>query len=115
MVPLIQRRLILLIHWLNSVLLSLFSVSSLLIYASPQCGQVYTIVLNMWFGPSPFRCESVGLELMKPGTDSTDSECGDHGEDTRVVKGTLFIVLIIVPLCIGYFLFCCCLEITDNS
>ncbi|CAL8279900.1 unnamed protein product [Boreogadus saida] len=29
------------------------------------------------------RCDSVGLDLMKPGTDSTDSECGEHTQADR--------------------------------
>ncbi|CAL8261345.1 unnamed protein product [Gadus morhua 'NCC'] len=32
-------------------------------------------------------CESVGLNLMKPGTDSTDSECGEHGPHAGLVAG----------------------------
>ncbi|CAL8280062.1 unnamed protein product [Boreogadus saida] len=32
------------------------------------------------------KCESKELKLMKPGTDSTDSECGEHGSE-RLVAG----------------------------
>ncbi|XP_030224761.1 tumor necrosis factor receptor superfamily member 14 isoform X3 [Gadus morhua] len=33
------------------------------------------------------NCESVGLNLMKPGTDSTDSECGEHGQHRGLERG----------------------------
>uniref|UniRef100_A0A8C4Z8T2 TNFR-Cys domain-containing protein n=1 Tax=Gadus morhua TaxID=8049 RepID=A0A8C4Z8T2_GADMO len=33
------------------------------------------------------KCESVGLKLMRPGTDSTDSECGEHGPHAGLVAG----------------------------
>ncbi|CAL8279930.1 unnamed protein product [Boreogadus saida] len=33
------------------------------------------------------KCESVGPKLMKPGTDSTDSECGEHGPHAGLVTG----------------------------
>ncbi|XP_030198369.1 tumor necrosis factor receptor superfamily member 14 [Gadus morhua] len=48
------------------------------------------------------RCESVGLELMKPGTDSTDSECGEHTQVLKaVISGTLLIGIFTV-LFMGY-------------
>ena len=46
---------------------------------------LHTLKLNLLSGPSHFRC--VGLELMKPGTNSTDSECGEHGSRTGLVAG----------------------------
>ncbi|XP_030225200.1 uncharacterized protein LOC115553049, partial [Gadus morhua] len=33
------------------------------------------------------KCESVGLKLMRPGTDSTDSECGEHGQHRGLERG----------------------------
>ncbi|XP_059915660.1 tumor necrosis factor receptor superfamily member 14-like isoform X21 [Gadus macrocephalus] len=33
------------------------------------------------------KCESVGLKLIRPGTDSTDSECGEHGPHAGLVAG----------------------------
>ncbi|CAL8279881.1 unnamed protein product [Boreogadus saida] len=43
-------------------------------------------------------CESVGLKLMKPGTDSTDSECGEHGPQTGLVAGLVIPGVILVAL-----------------
>ena len=42
------------------------------------------------------KCESVGLELMKPGTDSTDSECGGRGADIGLVAGGISGVVLVV-------------------
>ncbi|CAL8261069.1 unnamed protein product [Gadus morhua 'NCC'] len=33
------------------------------------------------------KCDSEGLKLMTPGTDSTDSECGEHGPHAGLVAG----------------------------
>ncbi|KAK0149388.1 Tumor necrosis factor receptor superfamily member 14 [Merluccius polli] len=47
------------------------------------------------------KCESVGLELIKPGRDSTDSECGEHGSNTAVVAiatGVTLAVLLVIAL-----------------
>ena len=41
----------------------------------------------------------MGLKLLKPGTDSTDSECGEHGPHAGLVAGIpviLVMVLIII-------------------
>ncbi|CAL8362059.1 unnamed protein product [Arctogadus glacialis] len=46
------------------------------------------------------KCESVGLKLMKPGTDSTDSECGEHGPQTGLVAGIVIPGVILVALII---------------
>ncbi|XP_059909905.1 tumor necrosis factor receptor superfamily member 14-like [Gadus macrocephalus] len=48
------------------------------------------------------KCESVGLKLMKPGTDSTDSECGEHGPhrglERRHVAGIMPGVILVMAL-----------------
>ncbi|XP_056455800.1 tumor necrosis factor receptor superfamily member 14-like [Gadus chalcogrammus] len=44
------------------------------------------------------KCESVGLKLMKPGTDSTDSECGEHGPETGLVAGVISGVILVMAL-----------------
>ncbi|XP_030206220.1 tumor necrosis factor receptor superfamily member 14 [Gadus morhua] len=48
------------------------------------------------------KCESVGLKLMKPGTDSTDSECGEHGPhrglERRHVTGIMPGVILVMAL-----------------
>ena len=54
-----------------------------------KCDRIHTLKLNLLFGPTHFRCESVGLKLMKPGTDSTDSECGQHGSERGHVAGII--------------------------
>uniref|UniRef100_A0A8C4Z9U9 TNFR-Cys domain-containing protein n=1 Tax=Gadus morhua TaxID=8049 RepID=A0A8C4Z9U9_GADMO len=46
------------------------------------------------------KCESVGLKLMKPGTDSTDSECGEHGPHAGLVAGIVILGVILVALII---------------
>ena len=57
-------------------------------YPPPSIGcTLHTLKLNLLSGPSHFRCESVGLKLMKPGTDSTDSECGEHGPHRGLERG----------------------------
>ncbi|XP_059909674.1 tumor necrosis factor receptor superfamily member 14-like isoform X2 [Gadus macrocephalus] len=40
------------------------------------------------------KCESVGLKLMRPGNDSTDSECGEHGPQTGLVPGIILVILV---------------------
>ncbi|CAL8362051.1 unnamed protein product [Arctogadus glacialis] len=45
------------------------------------------------------KCESVGLKLIIPGTDSTDSECGEHGPQT-IVAGVISGVMLVVALII---------------
>ncbi|XP_056455768.1 tumor necrosis factor receptor superfamily member 14-like isoform X2 [Gadus chalcogrammus] len=42
------------------------------------------------------KCESVGLNLMRPGTDSTDSECGEHGPHAGLVAGIVIPGVILV-------------------
>ncbi|XP_056455775.1 tumor necrosis factor receptor superfamily member 14-like isoform X2 [Gadus chalcogrammus] len=41
-------------------------------------------------------CESVGLKLTKPGTDSTDSECGEHGTGrghvVEIIPGVILVM-----------------------
>ena len=59
---------------------------------------LHTLKLNLLSGPSHFRC--VGLKLMKPGTDSTDSECGEHGPHTGLVAGGVIAVLLVMALII---------------
>ncbi|CAL8254077.1 unnamed protein product [Arctogadus glacialis] len=44
------------------------------------------------------KCESVGLKLMRPGTDSTDSECGEHGAHTGLVAGIISGVIMVMAL-----------------
>ncbi|CAL8254197.1 unnamed protein product [Arctogadus glacialis] len=44
------------------------------------------------------KCESVGLKLMKPGTDSTDSECGEHGPHAGLVAGIVSGVIMVMAL-----------------
>ena len=66
---------------------------------------LHTLKLNLLSGPSPFSCESLGLELMKPGTDSTDSECGEHGSHKRlvaggVIAGVLLVLVLVMALII---------------
>ncbi|XP_059916320.1 uncharacterized protein LOC132464133, partial [Gadus macrocephalus] len=46
------------------------------------------------------KCESVGLKLMRPGTDSTDSECGEHGPHRGLVAG-IVIPGVVMALIIG--------------
>ena len=55
---------------------------------------LHTLKLNLLSGPSSFSCESLGLELKKPGNDSTDSECGEHGSHTGLVAGGVILVLV---------------------
>ncbi|CAL8261077.1 unnamed protein product [Gadus morhua 'NCC'] len=43
------------------------------------------------------KCESVGLKLMKPGTDSTDSECGPQ---TGLVAGIVIPIMLVMALII---------------
>ncbi|CAL8280107.1 unnamed protein product [Boreogadus saida] len=40
------------------------------------------------------KCESKELKLMKPGTDSTDSECGEHGSERGLVAGIVMGVIL---------------------
>ncbi|CAL8261333.1 unnamed protein product [Gadus morhua 'NCC'] len=47
------------------------------------------------------KCESVGLKLMKPGTDSTDSECGGHGPHAGLVAGVVISGVILVMALMG--------------
>ena len=61
---------------------------------------LHTLKLNLLSGPSHFRCESVGLEPMKPGTNSTDSECGKHGAERGHVAGIIPGVLLVMALII---------------
>ncbi|CAL8253983.1 unnamed protein product [Arctogadus glacialis] len=44
------------------------------------------------------KCESVGLKLMKPGTDATDSECGEHGPHAGLVAGIISGVIMVMAL-----------------
>ncbi|CAL8253895.1 unnamed protein product [Arctogadus glacialis] len=44
------------------------------------------------------KCESKGLKLMKPGTDSTDSECGEHGPETGLVARVISGVILVMAL-----------------
>uniref|UniRef100_A0A8C4Z7Q8 Tumor necrosis factor receptor superfamily member 5 n=1 Tax=Gadus morhua TaxID=8049 RepID=A0A8C4Z7Q8_GADMO len=44
------------------------------------------------------KCESVGLKLMKQGTDSTDSECGEHGPKKRLMAGVIPGVILVMAL-----------------
>uniref|UniRef100_A0A8C4YZ29 TNFR-Cys domain-containing protein n=1 Tax=Gadus morhua TaxID=8049 RepID=A0A8C4YZ29_GADMO len=44
------------------------------------------------------KCESVGLNLMRPGTDSTDSECGEHGPEAGLVAGVISGVMLVMAL-----------------
>ncbi|XP_059909687.1 tumor necrosis factor receptor superfamily member 14-like [Gadus macrocephalus] len=46
------------------------------------------------------NCESVGLKLMRPGTDSTDSECGEHGAHAGLVAGIVIGVILVMALII---------------
>ena len=67
--------------------------------SSPQY-RIYTThpELNLLSGPSNFSCESVGLKLMRPGTDSTDSECGEHGPHAGLVAGIISGVILVMAL-----------------
>ena len=66
-------------------------------YPPPRIGYtLHTLKLNLLSGPSHLRCESVGLKLMKPGTDSTDSECGEHGPHAGLVAGIVIPGVILV-------------------
>ncbi|CAL8261091.1 unnamed protein product, partial [Gadus morhua 'NCC'] len=50
------------------------------------------------------KCESLGLKLMKPATDSTDSECGEHGSERGYVAGIIpgvILVMILMALIIA--------------
>uniref|UniRef100_A0A8C5AAL0 TNFR-Cys domain-containing protein n=1 Tax=Gadus morhua TaxID=8049 RepID=A0A8C5AAL0_GADMO len=72
-------------------------------YPPPSIGYtLHTLKLNLLSGPSYLRCESVGLKLMKPGTDSTDSECGEHGPhrglERRHVTGIMPGVILVMAL-----------------
>ena len=49
-------------------------------------------------GPSHFRCESKELKQVKPGTDSTDSECGEHSPQTGLVAGVIPGVILLMAL-----------------
>ena len=70
-------------------------------YPAPRIGYtLHTLKLNLLFGPSNFRCESEGLKLMKPGTDSTDSECGKHGSERGHVAGIISGVILVMALII---------------
>uniref|UniRef100_A0A8C5FQW5 TNFR-Cys domain-containing protein n=1 Tax=Gadus morhua TaxID=8049 RepID=A0A8C5FQW5_GADMO len=44
------------------------------------------------------KCESVGLKLMRPGTDSTDSECREHGSERGYVAGIIPGVILVMAL-----------------
>ena len=71
-------------------------------YPPPRIGYtLHTLKLNLLSGPSHLRCESVGLKLMKPGTDSTDSECGEHGPQAGLVAGIVLGVILGMALIIG--------------
>ena len=59
---------------------------------------------NLLSGPSHLRCESVGLKLMKPGTDSTDSECGEHGPEAGLVAGIVITGVILALIIIAIIL-----------
>ncbi|KAK0131871.1 Tumor necrosis factor receptor superfamily member 14 [Merluccius polli] len=70
------------------------------------------------------KCESVGLELIKPGRDSTDSECGEHGSNTAVVAiatGVTLAVLLVIALkaiggkCYGTLLACIMVMLNDSD
>ncbi|XP_030224163.1 tumor necrosis factor receptor superfamily member 14 [Gadus morhua] len=45
-------------------------------------------------------CESKELKLMKPGTDSTDSECGEHGPERGhvavIIPGVILLILALI-------------------
>ena len=62
---------------------------------------LHTLKLNLLSGPSPFSCESLGLELKKPGTDSTDSECGEHVSHKGLVAGVVILVLVMALIIIA--------------
>ena len=57
---------------------------------------LHTLKLNLLSGPSHFSCESLGLALKKPGTDSTDSECGEHGPDTGLVLFGIGVLTVLI-------------------
>ena len=42
----------------------------------------------------------MGLELIKPGTNSTDSECGEHGPHKGLVAGGVIVVLLVMAFMI---------------
>jgi len=44
-----------------------------------------TLKLHMLVCPSHFRCESVGLKLILPGSNSTDSECAEDSNITPIL------------------------------
>ncbi|XP_059915499.1 basic proline-rich protein-like isoform X6 [Gadus macrocephalus] len=50
------------------------------------------------------KCESVGLKLMRPGTDSTDSECGEHGPHAGLVAGIVITGVILALIIIAIIL-----------
>ena len=71
-------------------------------YPAPRIGYtLHTLKLNLLSGPSHLRCESVGLKLMKPGTDSTDSECGEHGPHAGLVAGVILVLLVMTLIIIA--------------
>ena len=87
-------------------------------YPPPRIGcTLHTLKLNLLSGPSHLRCESVGLNLMEPGTDSTDSECGGHGPHRGLVPGIVILGVILVALIIGGIILCkkkrgkCCINL----
>ena len=57
---------------------------------------LHTLKLNLLSGPSHIRCESVQLKQKEPGTDSTDSERGEHGSHTGLVAGGVIVVLLVM-------------------
>ena len=71
---------------------------------------IHTLKLNLLSGPSHLRCESVGLNLMRPGTDSTDSECGEHGPhrgpERRHVAGIIPGVMLVMAVMIIAIILC---------
>ena len=77
-------------------------------YPPPRIGYtLHTLKLNLLSGPSHLRCESVGLNLMKPGTDSTDSECGGHGPHAGLVAGVISgVMLVMAFILIGAIILC---------
>uniref|UniRef100_A0A8C5BH63 TNFR-Cys domain-containing protein n=1 Tax=Gadus morhua TaxID=8049 RepID=A0A8C5BH63_GADMO len=64
------------------------------------------------------KCESVGLKLMKPGTDSTDSECGEHGPHrglerrhvTGIMPGVILVMALMALIIGGYLVWLLCVK-----
>ena len=77
-------------------------------FPAPRIGYtLHTLKLNLLSGPSHLRCESVGLKLMKPGTDSTDSDCGGHGPHAGLVAGVISgVILGMAFILIGAIILC---------